>query len=107
LQKYSPECDNISPPSAEHSKLGDSPGLGVEACSDLGDSLCQEDCSELAGSPGQGVGDSYALGGSLGEQLSIGLAQEHLPAEHVRQLGQRLVQVCCNTPLVLRWCVER
>ena len=33
LKKYSQVGADISAPSAEHSELGDSPGLGVEDCS--------------------------------------------------------------------------
>ena len=98
---------DISAPSAEHSEPGDSPGQGVEAssehgdslglrvggCSALWDSLRREDCSELGRSPGLGVGDCSALGDSPGDQVRFGLAQEHWPAEHFGQLGQRSVQL--------------
>jgi len=98
---------DISAPSAEHSELGDSPGLGVVDCSELGDSpglrvgscsalwdsLGPEDCSELGGSPGLGVGDRSALRDSPREQVRFWLAQEHWPAEHFGQLGPRSVQL--------------
>ena len=72
---------DISAPIAEHSELGDSPGLGVADCSELGDS------------PGLRVRGCSALGDSPGEQVRFGLAQEHWPAEHFGQLGQCSVQL--------------
>jgi len=77
------------------SEVGDSPGLGVEDCSEVGDSpgLGVEDCSALGDSPGLGVEDCSALGDSPGEQVRFRLAQEHWPAENFGQLGQRSAQL--------------
>ena len=64
----------------DRSELRARPGLGVRQC------------SELADSPGEQV----RLGHPPGEQVRFGLAQEHWPAEHVGQLGQRSVVRQCS-----------
>ena len=77
------------------SEVGDSPGRGVEDCSEVGDwpGLVVEDCSEVGDWLGLGVEDCSALGDSPGEQVRFGLAQELWPAEHFGQLGQRSAQL--------------
>jgi len=69
------------------------PGPGVRDCSGDSPGLGVEDCSEVGDSPGLGVEDCSALGDLLGEQVHFGLAQEHWPAEHFGQLGQRSAQL--------------
>jgi len=59
----------------DRSELQDRPGLGVWQWSELGDS----------------PGEQVRLGHLPGEQVPFGLAQEHWPAEHFGQLGQRAV----------------
>jgi len=64
----------------DRSELRDRPGLGVRQCSELGDS----------------PGEQVQLGHPPGEQVRFGLAQEHWPAEHFGQLGQRSVVRQCS-----------
>ena len=67
--------------------------MGVEECSDRGDSQGWgvEHRSELRDRPGRGVRQFSELGDSPGEQVRFGPAQEHWPRENFGQLGQRSV----------------